>query len=79
MRTGVSLGVLGCPGVIRPTLILMKAVNKLEGDFRDLIALDQPMLLFFSSESDKIVALTFPQNTAFQYTFQYAQVSTDEV
>ena len=29
---------------------------------------------FFSSESDKNVALNFPQNTVFQYTFQYTHV-----
>ena len=31
---------------------------------------------FFSSESDKNVALNFPQNTVFQYTFQYTHMSS---
>ena len=31
---------------------------------------------FFSSESDKNVALIFPQNMVFQYTFHYTHVSS---
>ena len=31
---------------------------------------------FFSSESDKNVALNSPQNTVFQHTFQYTHVSS---
>ena len=43
---------------------------RLESDMSDVIALDQATLLFFSSESDKNVALIFckVRRLSFQYT-----------
>ena len=48
---------------------MLTAGNTLEGDVRDVIALDQLMSPFFSSESDKNVALIFRKIQCFNIHF----------
>ena len=51
----------------------------LEGDVSDVISLDQLTSLFFTSESDKDVALIFLQSTVFLSSiYMYHQLKFDQ-
>ena len=53
--------------------LLVSPGNTLEGDVSDVIALDQ-LTSPFSPRKATRMSPYFPQNTVFQYTFQYTRV-----